>query len=112
MNLNKYKSFIISEFLYSFCFFKKLGKQFLNYLITKGIRSHLIGGVVYKGYGFFFYENTKEKIMNNNYIQNRQVLVFLSASVAGVCAQLMSYPLDVIKKKMQAEQKNISQWGF
>lgn len=63
---------------------------------------HLIGAVIYKGYGFFFYENTKNNIMNFKYIKNRQLLIFLSGSLAGVLAQFISYPFDVMKKKAQA----------
>ena len=36
-------------------------------------------------------------------------LIFLSGSLAGVFAQLLSYPFDVIKKKMQANQDNKTQ---
>jgi hypothetical protein len=76
--------------------------------LIKGLRTHLLGGVIYKGYGFFFYENTKKRILNNPYIRNRSFLIFLSGSLSGVFAQLLSYPFDVIKKKMQATQDSKS----
>lgn len=65
--------------------------------------------MIYKGYGFFFFENTKARIMNNQLITNRSALIFLSASIAGLMAQLISYPFDVLKKKFQATQENEKQ---
>lgn len=77
--------------------------------LKTGLRTHLVGGVIYKGYGFFFYENTKKTILLNPYVGNRPLLIFVSGSMSGVFAQLLSYPLDVIKKKMQARQENQKQ---
>ena len=74
----------------------------------EGLKVHMYGAIVYKGYGFFFYENTKTALINNNFIQNRKVLIFLSGSVAGLFAQLISYPFDVLKKNMQAAEHNRS----
>ena len=65
-----------------------------------------MGAVIYKGYGFFFYENLKKKLLSNSILDNRPILVFISGSFAGVFAQLLSYPFDLIKKKMQATQDN------
>lgn len=64
--------------------------------------------MIYKGYGFFFYENTKKKILGNRFVENRPFLIFFSGSMSGVFAQLLSYPFDVIKKKMQAKQEKRS----
>lgn len=68
-----------------------------------------MGGVIYKGYGFFFFENLKKQLKDSSSLQSRPTLMFLSGSLAGVFAQLLSYPFDVIKKKMQAAQENTSQ---
>jgi hypothetical protein len=75
----------------------------------KGLKTHLIGAMVYKGYGFFFYENTKKQILNNQYIGNRSFLIFFSGSMSGMFAQMLSYPFDVIKKKLQAKQEQTTQ---
>ena len=71
-----------------------------------------MGAVIYKGYGFFFYENFKKALLSNSVFENRPISVFISGSLAGVFAQLISYPFDVIKKKMQATQEQNSQRFF
>jgi hypothetical protein len=68
-----------------------------------------MGAVIYKGYGFFFYENIKSHFLDNSIIKNRPILLFISGSMAGVFAQFLSYPFDVIKKKLQATQDNKTQ---
>ena len=70
----------------------------------RGIGPALVGVVVYKGNGFMFFEYAKP-IVNKytNQMSGSQVINnFFSGAFAGLLAQCIAYPFDVIKKKYQS----------
>ena len=68
----------------------------------KGGSAAMLGIVIYKGVGFSSYEFLKRtnKEMLLNWIN---VLHFSSGAIAGFIGQLVSYPIEVTKRKMQVK---------
>lgn len=62
-----------------------------------GLLPSMIGVLVYKGFGFYMFENLRslQKVINMpKYLDS-----FFAAGAAGFIGQLISYPADVVKRK-------------
>lgn len=66
--------------------------------LFKGLVPTLQGIVIYSGVSFCIYFSSKEIFGHKNIGQH-----FLFGAVAGIIGQLVSYPFDVIRKRMQAK---------
>lgn len=83
---------------------QKSGKQGL----IQGLVPNLIGIVLYKGVGFFLYENLYSW-NNTHWLQNSHYAnELISAPLGGGLGQLVSYPFDVLKRNMMVAQKRLS----
>lgn len=76
----------------------------------RGIFPTFLGVVPYKGTGFlmFYYMKDKMKEMFPRLPQNR-LFDFVFGAASGLVSQLVSYPFDTIRKKMQAESHLLEQ---
>ena len=64
----------------------------------------LIGIIPYAGTSFFVYESSKKRYYDmcpNSELPVRYRLLF--GAVAGLCGQSLSYPLDVVRRRMQTD---------
>lgn len=73
----------------------------------KGGVAAMLGIVVYKGVGFTVYEflkhHNKDRLLNSiNFLH------FSSGAIAGFIGQLVSYPIEVTKRRMQVKGSFIS----
>jgi Mitochondrial carrier protein len=66
----------------------------------KGGLASVLGVIVYKGVGFTMYEALKTK--NSESLKKRLIFLhFSSGAMAAFCGQLLSYPIEVTKRRMQ-----------
>jgi Mitochondrial carrier protein len=66
----------------------------------KGGLASVFGVIVYKGVGFTMYETLKT--MNSESLKKSLLLLhFSSGALAAFCGQLLSYPIEVTKRRMQ-----------
>jgi len=76
----------------------------------RGMLTSFIGMIPYKGTGFLMFYLMKDK-MKECYpqISERKEFDFAFGAVAGFFSQLVSYPLDTVRKKMQVESVLLEQ---
>lgn len=66
----------------------------------KGGLASVLGVIVYKGVGFTMYEAFKG--MNSEKLKKSLIFLhFSSGALAAFCGQLLSYPIEVTKRRMQ-----------
>lgn len=87
-----------------------LRSEFRNFLscsngisaIYRGATPTALGMAIYSGTSFFIYETLGHHIQQSTMESwERNVLKFASGFIAGVSAQVISYPLDVLRRRMQ-----------
>jgi len=69
-----------------------------------GIVPSLTGIIPYHGTGFFMYHLLKERLRETHpQWKQSKAFDFIFGAIAGLLAQIVSYPFDVVRKKMQAQ---------
>jgi hypothetical protein len=71
--------------------------------LYRGFAPTACGMAVYSGTSFFLYDTLIHHVQSHSGTNSIQVdfLKFLSGFVAGLSAQALSYPLDVLRRRMQ-----------
>ena len=74
----------------------------------KGGLASVLGVIVYKGVGFTMYETLKS--LNSESLKKSLVFLhFSSGALAAFCGQLLSYPIEVTKRRMQVSGTFVSE---
>ena len=68
--------------------------------IYKGFVPTALGMTIYSGTSFFVYDSLKEHVLASN-LNLMGLENFLCGFSAGLSAQVLSYPLDVMRRRMQ-----------
>ena len=71
--------------------------------LYRGVSPTVIGVVPYAGCSFFIYETLKQKHRDMYNTELTPVLRLASGALAGLIGQTTSYPLDVVRRRMQTE---------
>ena len=71
--------------------------------LYRGVTPTVIGVVPYAGCSFFIYETLKQKHRDVYNTELTPVLRLASGAFAGLIGQTTSYPLDVVRRRMQTE---------
>lgn len=70
-----------------------------------GLLPNIFGVLAYKGFGFYAFENLKA--MQKSMHIPKHLDSFIAASIAGFIGQLVSYPMEIVKRKyMVVSQKD------
>ena len=70
-----------------------------------GLLPNIFGVLAYKGFGFYTFENLK--VLTKEVNMPRHLDSFIAASIAGFIGQLLSYPMEIVKRKyMVVSQKD------
>ena len=87
--------------------------------LYKGCLPAFMGIIVYKGFGFTCFESIKnyltllgEASQYQGFIKNQHQINWISGALGGTMGQVMSYPLDVVKKKMMVISERQIQRSF
>lgn len=62
-----------------------------------GLVPNIFGVLLYKGYGFYAFENLKS--LQKKFNIPKFLDSFIAAGVAGFIGQLVAYPLEIVKRK-------------
>lgn len=74
--------------------------------LYRGYVATIVGVIPYAGTGFFTYETLKR--IHTEYLHPKQPSPterFICGAIAGVCAQTASYPLDIVRRRMQTKPR-------
>lgn len=69
--------------------------------LYRGIRPTLVGIVPYAGLSFMAYETLKAQVANEGEVELRPHVRLLCGACAGIFAQSTTYPLDIVRRRMQ-----------
>ena len=70
--------------------------------LYRGYGATILGVIPYAGMGFFVYETLKRVHFDINATHDiKPTERFVCGAIAGVCAQTASYPLDIVRRRMQ-----------
>eukprot|EP00741_Cyanophora_paradoxa_P022650 tig00021493_g21875.t1 len=80
--------------------------------LYKGVVPSTLGFFIYEGFTFFWYEAIKLYMPGfREQERSNPVLHLISGSLAGALAQTVSYPLDVVRKRMHASSNHPGMLG-
>ena len=78
----------------------------------RGLYPNLMGIFLYKGISFYFFENLLSHFTNTGIIQKSHFLQFVSAAIASLSAQIITYPFDVLKRRYMVIHDRINQFCY
>ena len=71
--------------------------------LFQGLAPTLVGQILYSGFSFSIFETIKESIIFHQETDLTVMQRFTSGAFAGLLAQTISYPLDVVRRRMQID---------
>ena len=74
--------------------------------LFQGIKPTVVGQIAYSGLSFCIFESLKDHLINNQFNELSITQRFFCGAFAGLLAQTMSYPLDVVRRRMQIDPFN------
>ena len=86
-----------------FCVFKSIIKNEGHMYLYRGFSPTIMGVIPYKGLGFLTYEKLKSKSKEYN-LQLSAPLRLAFGAFAGLCGNLISYPFEIVRRRMQTPQ--------
>lgn len=69
----------------------------------KGFGASLCGIIIYHGFSFFIFTSIKQYIKQNNPENFKKWYVDFMTGGVSAFGQVLGYPLDIIRKRMQAQ---------
>lgn len=79
--------------------------------LFKGLGPNISGIFIYKGVSFFFYEHLKDWIHVTQYVAQSHFKEFVSAGIASISAQTLTYPFDVLKRRYMVQKDRQHQFA-
>lgn len=74
----------------------------------QGLTVNSVGIVIYKGFGFMFYENIYSRIQNNGFIRNKYVSEAIAAPIGSAIGQFIAYPFDMLKRNFMVSNEKLT----
>ena len=75
----------------------------------KGLQANMIGMFIYKGISFFYFENLLQAFKESQLIQYSGMQQGISAGLASLFAQFITYPFDILKRRYMVLMDNEKQ---
>lgn len=77
--------------------------------LYRGVGPTLIGILPYAGLKFYIYEDLKSRVPDEK--MNSVMLRLSCGALAGLFGQTLTYPLDVVRRQMQVQSRQVDQFG-
>lgn len=74
----------------------------------RGLVPNAMGIIIYKGFGFLFYENIYSLGFAHGVTSNKYVMEAVAAPLGSAIGQLVGYPFDVIKRNYMVANRKVS----
>lgn len=79
-----------------------------SYGFFQGMGVNSVGIIIYKGFGFMFYENIYSNIQNNGLIRNKYISEAIAAPIGSAIGQFIAYPFDMLKRNFMVSNEKLS----